>query len=193
MKYTIGIFGSAVDESTKTTQLAKSLGLELGQRADSVILITGACAGVPYEVARAAREIKPIEVWGFSPETSKEEHVKTYPGMDLSLYTKLIYVPKNFELEDNEMARKKYRNILSTAHCDAGIIVSGRWGTMNEFTNLHDMGKVIGVLTGSGGIADELQELNSKIKKPSKAVVIFESSPEKLVARIVDETKRRLP
>ena len=33
---------------------------------------------------------------------------------------------------------------------------------MNEFTNLYDMGKVIGVLTGTGGIADELELLNQK-------------------------------
>ena len=74
---------------------------------------------------------------------------------------------------------------------DAGIIISGRWGTMNEFTNLHDMGKVIGVLTGTGGVADDLSSLSKKIHKPSKAVVIFDSSPEQLVKRILEELKHR--
>lgn len=58
-----------------------------------------------------------------------------------------------------------YHNVLTTAACDAGIIIAGRWGSMNEFTNLYDMGKVIGVLTGTGGIADELPQLLKKISK----------------------------
>ena len=63
------------------------------------------------------------------------------------------------------MARKKYRNVSSTANCDAGIIISGRWGTMNEFTNLYDMGKVIGILTETSGVADEIKNLSKKINK----------------------------
>ena len=58
---------------------------------------------------------------------------------------------------------------------------------MNEFTNLYDMGKVIGVLTGTGGIAEELVTLNQKITKKSAAKVIFNSSPEQLVQEILNE------
>ncbi len=191
MKFKIGVFGSAVNESPKATNIAKSLGVELGKYRESVILITGACAGVPYEVAQAASLVEPIEIWGFSPELSKAEHEKAYPNMDLAIYAKLIYVPKSFELAGDKMARKKYRNVMSTASCDGGIVVSGRWGTMNEFTNLYDMEKVIGVLTGTGGVADGLRELHVKIQKPNKAVVFFENSPEILVERVLTEIKRR--
>ncbi|HUD19617.1 MAG TPA: hypothetical protein VMR81_04190 [Patescibacteria group bacterium] len=193
MKIKIGIFGSAVNESPRATQIAKSLGMELGKIGDSIILINGACAGVPYEVANTARSVSPIEIWGFSPELSKEDHQKVYPNIDVSMYAKLIYMPESFELARDEMARKKYRNIMSTAHCDGGIIVSGRWGTMNEFTNLYDMEKVIGVLTGTGGVADGLRELHTKIQKPNKAVVFFENSPGVLVERMLTEVKGRKP
>ena len=83
------------------------------------------------------------------------------------------------------MVRKKYRNVISTANCDAGIIISGRWGTMNEFTNLHDMGKVIGIFTSTGGIADDIFRLSKKIHKPSKAELIFDDSPKKLIGKII--------
>jgi len=59
--------------------------------------------------------------------------------------------------------------------------------TMNEFTNLIDMGKVIGVLRGTGGIADELEQLTKKINKPSKAKVIFHDSPKELVQEVLKE------
>jgi hypothetical protein len=62
---------------------------------------------------------------------------------------------------------------------------------MNEFTNLYDMGKVIGVLTGTGGVADGLVTLEKNIHKPGKAVVIFDDTPGLLVDRILKEVKRR--
>ena len=77
--------------------------------------------------------------------------------------------------------------MISTANCDAGIIISGRWGTMNEFTNLFDMGKAIGVLTGTGGVADELPAFCKKITKHNRSKVIFNDEPEKLVELVIKE------
>jgi ethanolamine utilization protein EutP (predicted NTPase) len=58
---------------------------------------------------------------------------------------------------------------------------------MNEFTNLFDMGKVIGVLTKTDGIADEFERLNKIIKKPGKAKVIFNDDPEELIDMVLAE------
>jgi hypothetical protein len=191
MKYKIGIFGSAIDESSQSVQMAHDLGNKLGKLGDSIILINGACSGMPHEVLIAARDFGLQEAWGYSSEISLEAFQKAYPNIAVSLFSKLFYVPMSFELVSDGMARKKYRNVSSTGNCDAGIIISGRWGTLNEFTNLHDMGKVIGVLTGTGGVADELQGLYLKIQKPSKAIVIFDDNPSRLVDRILNEVKRR--
>jgi len=35
------------------------------------------------------------------------------------------------------------------------MIISGGWGGLNEFTNLLYDGKPIGVLIGTGGVADD--------------------------------------
>jgi predicted Rossmann-fold nucleotide-binding protein len=197
-KYKIGVFGSAVNESEKTIETAKKLGQILGEK--DVVVITGACAGMPDIVAREAAK-KGTEVWGFAPVGTNEELKALYAESDFSVYKKIYYIPKNFrdlffiegntEFKVQKPSLQKYRNVISTANCDGAIVLSGRWGSMNEFTNLFDMGKVIGVLTGTGGIADELPELMRKINKPSGAKVFFDNDPEKLVENVLEELEKR--
>src|SRR3990167_5240460 len=54
-----------------------------------------------------------------------------------------------------------------------------------------DMGKVIGVLTGTGGIADELEVLHQTIHKPGKAIIFFSSDPKELVKLVIGEVEKR--
>lgn len=186
MKYKIGIFGSAEGDIQKIFNKAHALGKELGR--SKAIIITGASTGLPYEVAKTAKE-NGAEIWGYSQARNLEDQEKLAPNCDSSIYKKLIYIPKTYEFALNNAACKKYRNVTSTATCDAGIIMAGRWGTLNEFTNLYDMGKIIGVLTGTGGIADEIQNLNSKISKKSKAKLLFSNSPKDLVGKLIIQLK----
>lgn len=180
MTYKIGIFGSSAGDMAVAIQKARQLGEELGKR--SCIVITGACPGLPFEVANAAHQ-QGTEWWGFSPCLNQEKQQEFTPDQDLSIYSKLIYVPLNYEFVDQDLVKKKYRNVSSTATCDAGIIISGRWGSLNEFTNLVDMGKIVAVLTGTGGIADELSRLNEIIKK-GQPTIIFEPDPKILVEKL---------
>lgn len=184
--YHIGVFGSSV--SDEVVPRVRALGKTLGKH--KAIVITGACSGSPYMAAHEAWR-NGSKVWGFSPELSLARQRKFTPHDDLRIYTKLIYIPKNFSLRRHERVAKKYRNVMSTASCDAGIIIAGRWGSMNEFTNLFDMGKVIGVLQKTGGIADQLESLSKKIEKPGNAIVIYDSSPARLVTRIYRQLAKR--
>lgn len=188
-KFKIGVFGSAggEEEIEKASPKAETIGEVLG-KSDSVV-ITGACAGLPYVAAVAAKK-NGAEVWGFSPALNFSQQEAMTPGDDNSIYNKLVYVPEDFEFKDDDLVCRKYRNVISTATCDAGIIIAGRWGTMHEFCSLFDFGKVIGVLTGTGGIADEMPELTKKISKESKARVIFESKPEKLAQLVIAELQK---
>lgn len=188
MQFKIGIFGSAEDSKDTVIKKARALGTALAEK--DVILLTGASIGLPYEVAMQAHK-KGKEIWGFSLATNLQNQQKAFPDTDSSIYKKLIYIPKDYMFKNDLLICQKYRNVTSTATCDAGIIISGRWGTMNEFTNLHDMGKVIGVLTGTGGIADELAQLLQKISKISNAKIIFSDSPKVLVEKVLDELQLR--
>lgn len=184
MKYKLGIFGSSAGDMAAVMPKAIELGKSLQNYADQFILITGACPGLPYAVIAEAAA-SGIEIWGFSSSLNLESQQREYPDDDTSIYTKLIYVPADYPFANSDRACKKYRNVISTASCDAGIIISGRWGSLNEFTNLIDMQKTVGVLTGTGGIADELPALSQKISKAGQGRVIFNDHPEQLVDKIL--------
>ncbi len=184
-KYKIGIFGSPIGTDTRLVNKLQELGRELAK--NRVILITGACTGAPYIVAYEAAKKAGTEVWGFSPELNFKQQKIATPEDDLSIYSKLTYMPKNFSFISSPAVCKKYRNVISTATCDAGIIIAGRWGSLNEFTNLVDMGKIVAVLTQTGGIADELQRLTKKIKKGTEKKIIYNNKPSKLVQELIHE------
>lgn len=191
MNFKIGIFGSSAGNDTSNKNIlekARILGKELGKR--KLTVINGACSGLPYQVCFNAAK-NGATVIGYSPELDLLGQKKFCPTDDLSIYKEIIYTPKSFAFSKNNLVNKKYRNVISTANCDGGIIISGRWGTMNEFTNLYDMKKVIGVLTGTGGIADEIKRLNKKIKKDTEAKIFFSNSPQRLIELIIDELNKR--
>lgn len=186
-RFKIGIFGSANGDYPQVNYQVDSLVKELVNR--NCILITGATDGIPGYAATQAHILQG-EIWGFSPSCNEKQHLERTPTENPNKYTKLFYVPENYEFRDDLSVCRKYRNVTSTASCDAGIIISGRWGSLNEFTNLFDMEKVIGILLGSGGIADELPQLCERINKKSKATVVFEKDPHVLVDKIIAVLER---
>ncbi len=199
MIYKIGVFGSAVENNKKALVLAKKLGIEFGKR-KNLILITGGSTGLPYMVANEASK-KGVDIWGFTPEIDFQHHKMFFPENNPSIFTKLFYVPayykKLFFIRNNnqfkceQFARLCYRNVISTANCDAAIIISGRWGTLNEFINLYEMGKIIGVLTETGGITDDLKTLITKVPKKTNAIVHFGPDPKKLISKVIDSLNKQ--
>jgi hypothetical protein len=120
-------------------------------------------------VARAAKRNGALTI-GISPASSRDEHVERYrlpeDGAEIIIYT-------GFGL--------KGRNVVNIRSGDIVIIFGGATGTLNEFTIAYDEGKVIGVLRGSGGIADHIDEVLGFCKKPTTARVYFSSDPEVLL------------
>jgi hypothetical protein len=54
-------------------------------------------------------------------------------------------------------------------------------GSLNEFTIAHDEGKIIGCLTGTGGVADETDYLLQKFAKGTQAQVFQNADAESLL------------
>lgn len=188
MKYKIGVFGSAIDEDPTIITKARELGYALSR--ENVTILTGAAVGMPYQVVVAAKEKNPSgEIWEYAPCETIDEYKKEYPNANHSLFSRIFYIPSDFPFIADKQVCRKYRNVISTATSDAGIIISGRWGTLNEYTNLIDFGKVIGVFTGTGGVSDQLQRLQSTISKPSTATVLFDDDPSILVEKIMKELR----
>lgn len=191
MKYKIGIFGSAVIHNEELLFKARALGKALGKY--NLTLITGGGKGIPYQVVSEAKKKNgKIKIWAFPPVLDKES-LKAYTTDDISIYDKITYIPENYVFSGSVHACRLYRNQVATNTCDAGIIISGRWGTLNEFTNLQEGGKVIGVLTGTGGIADELPNIVSKVQKQNTATVIFSDNSDELIQNMLKELTKRTP
>ena len=158
--------GSASSESarlqTGNTLVDKAERLARVIAGKDVILLTGATTGIVYVVGKTAHDAGSFHV-GISPGSNEREHVELYK-LPVDACDALIYT--GFGL--------KGRNVV--------LFVSGAMGSLNEFTIAHDEGKVIGCLTGTGGVADESEYLLQKFgKRTSTARVFTSEDPEKLL------------
>jgi uncharacterized protein (TIGR00725 family) len=164
----IGVMGAASNalppkERGGLVVLADRLGAAIAAR--RCICLTGATTGVPDMVARAAARHGALTI-GISPAASRQEHVERYglpdDGAGIIIYT-------GFGL--------KGRNVVNIRSSDVVIIMGGATGTLNEFTIAYDEGKVIGVVQGSGGVADHIQDVLGFCQKQTLARIVFSSDP----------------
>jgi uncharacterized protein (TIGR00725 family) len=166
MKIKLGVMASAEAEAAlRLKPLLTELGAEIARR--DLVLLTGATTGVPDAVSRAAREAGCLTL-GISPAHDAREHTERYhlpvDGCDALLFT-------GFGL--------KGRNVVLVRSSDIVLVVAGGMGTLNEFTIAVDEGKVVGVLSGTGGIADEAARLLAYVRQPER--VLFDARPGKLL------------
>lgn len=172
LKYKICISGAA--ETDICAQDAVEKAEKIGQLVAkyNMILVTGATSGIPYWAAKGAKEAGGIVI-GLSPAASKLAHVNAYrlptDYHDLIIYTGFDYAG---------------RNLLLTRSADAIITICGRMGTLNEFTIAFEDKKPQGVLTGTGGMCDMLEEIIEKAHKGGGKVV-YSSDPEELLDKVV--------
>src|SRR6266511_3519973 len=150
MKLTIGVMGSSGgDLSEEIKKKVFRLGEAIAER--DAILITGGCPGLPYEAVRGAKA-KGGFVVGISPGLSIEEHQGKYrsqvEGFDVLIYT------------GSGLMGREITNIRS---CDIVVIAGGRTGTLGELAIPYDEGRLIGVLTGTGGITSLADRIRTEL------------------------------
>jgi uncharacterized protein (TIGR00725 family) len=173
MKLTIGVMGASGGAlSEETRQRAYRLGEAIAAR--DVILITGGCPGLPYEAVRGAKS-KGGFVVGISPGLSIDEHQGKYrspvEGFDVMVYT------------GSGLMGREITNIRS---CDIVVIAGGRTGTLGELAIAYDEGRLIGVLTGTGGITVMVEEILRICQKDTGACVLYDDDPSRLVDRLIE-------
>lgn len=173
LKYKICVSGAA--ESGHCAEGALAMAEEVGREVirQNGVLVTGATSGIPYWAAKGAKEEGGISI-GLSPAASEIAHIKSYK-LPIDYFDLIIYTGFDYS----------GRNLLLTRSSDAVITICGRMGTLNEFTIAFEDKKPQGVLIGSGGAADYIQEIVEKMHRgPGK--VIYESDPKKLVAGVIE-------
>ena len=166
MKIKIGIMGSA-EEMPDVQEKAEALARAIAAR--DAILLTGATTGLVYVAGKATRAAGATHI-GISPAHNAEEHEERYT-LPLDACDAIIYT--GFGL--------KGRNVVLVRSCDVVIFISGSIGSLNEFTIAYDEGKVIGCLTGTGGVADEIKQLTETFSKKTKSQIVHDEDPVRLI------------
>jgi uncharacterized protein (TIGR00725 family) len=180
LKIKVGVMGSAGGELLEG-DLEKCV--ELGRAiADAgCAIVTGGCPGLPHAAVVGCKERGGLTV-GVSPALSLDEHVNVY-GSPTDHIDVMIYTGSGL----------MGREVIGVRSCDIVIIVGGRSGTLGEFAIAYDEGRPIGVLTGTGGIADHVDDFLPVIKKATGSRITYDSDPRRLVERCVADYRAHPP
>jgi uncharacterized protein (TIGR00725 family) len=171
MRLTVGVMGSAGDDETEHARtIAYALGEAIADR--GFILITGACHGLPYHAARGAKAAGGQSV-GVSPALSLHEHLYRY-NSPADAFDVLIYTGSG-------LMGREVTNIRSS---DMVVVLGGRSGTLGEFAIAFDEGKLIGVLQGTGGVADDIAQIVTSFDKETGARLLYGDDPVDLMDRL---------
>ncbi len=175
----IGVMGAAGGElKPDVVALCRNLGRAIAKH--GCCLLTGACPGLPHESVLGAME-SGGHVVGISPAESLQQHVETfdspYKDYDVLIFTGLGLMG---------------RELVNIRSSDIVIVVGGRSGTLGEFAIAYETGKLIGVLTGTGGITGALGELQASLNKSTGSEIIYDSDPDQLVVRLLERYRTHI-
>ncbi len=172
LRYSICVSGAASGNTVASdAELASQVGKAIAKAGH--ILTTGATVGLPYYAAAAAKAEGGMSI-GFSPAVSLREHMRKYrlPShcFDFINFTGLNYVGRDLYLVQSSYAI---------------ITIGGRFGSLHEFTSALEAHKPCGILTGTGGTADEIPKLMKILEPPDGDLVVYDTDPDRLVAKII--------
>lgn len=77
------------------------------------------------------------------------------------------------------------REITNIRSCDMVVFAGGRTGTLGELAIAYDEGRLIGVLTGTGGITSLVEEIVRVSGKDTGARIVYDDDPVKLIERLL--------
>ncbi len=172
MPMKVGVMGGATgDFSKEHLDKAHRLGEAIAKR--GCVLITGGCPGLPHAAACGAKQTNGFVI-GISPGLSLDEHIQKYHS-PAEFHDVLIYTGSGL----------MGREIVNIRSSDIVVIIGGRSGTLGELAIAYDEGKLIGVLTGTGGISDLAKEILAACEKDTGARVIYSDDPEHLIDELI--------
>lgn len=176
----VGVMGSAGGQMDaalveRCTELGRAIADE------GCAILTGGCPGLPHYAVIGCKQNGGLTI-GVSPAIGLDEHVNVYHSptdhIDVMIYT-----------GSGLMGRE----VIGVRSCDIVIVVGGRSGTLGEFAIAYDEGRPIGVLTGSGGIADHIDDFLPIIQKQTGSRITYDDDPRRLVQRCVADFKAHPP
>jgi uncharacterized protein (TIGR00725 family) len=152
-------------------QLAEAAGRRVAEREQT--LLTGATTGLPNYAAKGAKAAGGMSI-GFSPATTRREHVKSY-RLPTEYYDSVLCTGFGY----------MGRDLLLVRSADAVVTVGGRIGTLQEFATAFKEKTPIGIVTDSGGITTAIKTV-LKAARENRRTVIYDDDPARLVDRLID-------
>lgn len=172
MRLKIGVMGGAGgDIRREHLEKAGQLGEAIADA--GCVVITGACPGLPLAAARGAHR-RGGNVIGISPALSLDEHAFKYESPTLA-HDVLVFTGSGL----------MGREVINIRSSDIVTIVGGSSGTLGELAIAYDEGKLIGVLTGTGGISDMVRDILATCNKETGARVVYDDDPHRLVRQLL--------
>lgn len=173
MPLKVGVMGGAGNNIPKGhLDMALLLGEAIATA--GCVTITGACPGLPLAAARGAKN-RGGTVIGISPGLSLDEHAFKYESPTLA-HDVLIFTGSGL----------MGREVVNIHSSDIVVIIGGSSGTLGELAIAYDEGKLIGVLTGTGGISDMVQAILDTCNKDTGARVVYADDPCRLIQELLD-------
>lgn len=173
MRLKIGVMGGAGNDIPESDLVrARVLGEEIAT--SDCIVVTGACPGLPLAAARGAYS-RGGWVIGISPALSLDEHAYHYGSPTLAHHV-LIFTGSGL----------MGREVVNIRSSDIVVIVGGSSGTLGELAIAYDEGKLIGVLTGTGGISDMVETILATCNKKTGARVVYNDDPQQLIRELLE-------
>ena len=173
----IGVFGSAFQWFNEHEKISYLIGEEIAKL--NCVLVTGATTGLPYHAGKGALKAGGF-VLGISPALNPKEHTEKYnkplDGCSVIIWTGSGYTGRNY---------------LNVRNCDAAVFIGGETGTLEEFCIADYEGKVIGVLEGSGGVADKIKNIMKDCSTDHGTIIEYDKDPKSLINKIVSRLKER--
>ena len=177
----VAVLGSAREpEDSEVSRMAFELGREIAKIRG--VVLTGGCPGLPHRASLGARSAGGLTV-AVSPAIDRKEHVEKYCypyDSDVTMFTGM---------------GNKGRNVVLVRSADIALFIGGGIGTLNEFTIAFDEftdEKVIGILSGSGGMSDQLSEIALWSGRTPAAPFLIESDPAILVLKVSRKFAERI-
>lgn len=173
MALKIGVMGGAGRDIPKEN-LRKAEYLGEAIASGGCMMITGSCPGLPLAAAIGAKRRGGFVI-GISPALSLDEHAFRYESPTLA-HDLLIFTGSGL----------MGREVVNIRSSDIVVIVGGSSGTLGELAIAYDEGKLIGVLTNTGGISNMVSDILKTCNKQTGARVVYNDDPQHLVEELLD-------
>ncbi len=166
----VAVLGGSLRYTDQQIRAGFLVGRELA-RAGKVV-VTGATSGIPYAAALGAHAAGGLVV-GISPAASLEAHAisgKPFCQADVLIHTGM---------------GTEGRSPLILRSVQGAVFVGGEFGTLGEFAAGWTAGvPVLGVLEGTGGLADSIRRLVQNVSSSWGSQVVYNEDPIRLAIEV---------